>query len=110
MIMGLAGVSATMQEMLRRGLDRRLVALGLGLHKRGRILQKAVSDIGYVQNGTGTVGKAVLEAYVEGIAWTHGESDSSFASDLVTDRFWSVHANRFQWFLLGRLSLHSSAR
>ncbi|KAF2805302.1 major facilitator superfamily transporter [Mytilinidion resinicola] len=87
MIMGLAGVSATMQETLRRGLDRRLLSLGFGHIKRGKIIHKAVSDIGYVQNATGAVGEAVLGAYIEGIEYTHvvslGCSLLAFVGSLV---------------------------
>jgi hypothetical protein len=71
MIMGLAGVSATMQETLRRGLDRRLLDLGFGNRKREAIIKKAVSDIGYVHNITGVVGDAILGAYVDGLRYTH---------------------------------------
>jgi hypothetical protein len=71
MIMGLAGVSATMQETLRRGLDRRLLDLGFGNRKRVGIIKKAISDIGYVHNVTGVLADAVLGAYVEGLGYTH---------------------------------------
>ena len=70
--MGLAGVSATMQETLRRGLDRRLLDLGFGNRKRVGIIKKAISDIGYVHNVTGVLADAVLGAYVEGLGYTHG--------------------------------------
>ena len=71
MIMGLAGVSATMQETLRRGLDRRLIDLGFGNRKRADVIKKAISDIGYVNNATGVLAGAVLGAYVEGLSYTH---------------------------------------
>ncbi|OCK82915.1 major facilitator superfamily transporter [Lepidopterella palustris CBS 459.81] len=87
MIMGLAGVSTTMQEMLRRALDRRLLGLGYGTRKRAGIVEKAVSDIGYVHNVTGVVANAVMGAYVEGLGYTHvvslGCSLLAFVGSLV---------------------------
>jgi len=71
MIMGLTGVSATMQERLRRGLDRRLLNLGFGNRKRADIIKKAISDIGYIHNATGVLADAVLGAYIEGLSYTY---------------------------------------
>jgi hypothetical protein len=73
MIMGLAGVSATMQETLRRGLDRKLLNLGFGSRKRADIIKKAISDIGYVHNATGVLADVVLGAYIEGLSYTHSK-------------------------------------
>ncbi|KAF2119489.1 major facilitator superfamily transporter [Lophiotrema nucula] len=71
MVTGMAGVSATLQEMLRRGLVRRIGNFDLSDDKKMKIIERAVSDVHYIDHASPTIAKAVIGAYVEALTWTH---------------------------------------
>ncbi|KAH7130146.1 major facilitator superfamily domain-containing protein [Dendryphion nanum] len=71
MVAGMAGTSAVLQEMLRRGLEHRLDDLGYSNHKKWKIIEEAVSNIHYLDYAKGAVAKAVVGSYVEALTWTH---------------------------------------
>lgn len=72
MVAGMAGASAVLQEMLRRGLDHRLDDLGYPAQKKWKIIQRAVSNVHYIDHAKSDVVKAVVGSYVEALTWTHG--------------------------------------
>ncbi|ORY11738.1 major facilitator superfamily domain-containing protein, partial [Clohesyomyces aquaticus] len=74
MVAGMAGVSAVMQEMLSRGLDRRLDSLGFSGARKLKILERAISDVHYIDVAKPRVADAVTASYVEALSWTHGVS------------------------------------
>lgn len=91
-VAGMAGCAAVIQGMVRYGLDRRLTASGytdsakwkvrcqLSLTYKKRILttispqiiERAVSDIHYIDNAKPRVARAVVSSYIEALTWTHG--------------------------------------
>ncbi|KAJ4372895.1 hypothetical protein N0V83_003186 [Neocucurbitaria cava] len=68
---GLAGVSAVLQEALRKGLDRRLTNLGFPDGKKWSIIERAVSDVHYIDEAKPPIAKAVMGSYIEALTWTH---------------------------------------
>lgn len=72
MLAGMAGVSAVLQGTLRSGLNRRLDNLGLSEQLKLRIIEKAVSDVHYVDKAIPSISKAVAGSYVDALTWTHG--------------------------------------
>lgn len=73
MVAGMAGSSAVLQEMLRRGLDHRLDDLGYPAQKKWKIIERAVSNIHYLDHAKSAVAKAVVRSYVDALTWTHGK-------------------------------------
>ncbi|KAF2186145.1 hypothetical protein K469DRAFT_726244 [Zopfia rhizophila CBS 207.26] len=67
MLSGMAGVSAVMQEMLRRGLGRRLAEMGF----QGIVIEKAVSDAHCIDHAKPDTAAAVVGVHVEKLTWTH---------------------------------------
>ena len=72
MLAGMAGVSAVLQGTLRSGLNRRLDNLGLSEQLKLEIIEKAVSDVHYVDKVAPSISKAVAGSYVDALTWTHG--------------------------------------
>jgi hypothetical protein len=93
-IFGLACMSATLQGVLRTGLEDRLLRLGLDVATRGKvrrdqlnpsergqltdrygrqIIASAVEDIEYVHKAEGVVRCAIVAAYVDSLWWSHGK-------------------------------------
>lgn len=73
-VAGLAGVSAVLQETLRRGLNERLHALKLDEETIRKVIEHAVSDVHYVDEAGSSIAKAVIGSYIEALTWTHGGS------------------------------------
>jgi hypothetical protein len=95
MIFGLACMSAALQSVLRSGLERRLLQLGLSLAARSKVKQtylmiarfkhgsanllhlqvisRAVENVSYVHEQKGAVGQAIVASYVDGLWWSHGK-------------------------------------
>ncbi|KAK1763022.1 major facilitator superfamily domain-containing protein [Phialemonium atrogriseum] len=71
---GLVSASAVMQGTLRRGLESRLLGLGLDLPSRQKIISEAVSDVGYVSRTHGAVRTAIVGSYVDSLWYSHGVS------------------------------------
>jgi MFS family permease len=71
-VIGMAANAAVLQEMLSRGLDRRLIALGLSDVKRWKIIANALSDVHYIDHAKPRISKLVVASYVDALAWTHG--------------------------------------
>ena len=78
----MAGVSAVLQEGLRRGLVWRLEELGFGRAKIRRVVERAVSDVHYVDRAVPAVARAVVGSYVEALTWTHGAYIFFLGSDI----------------------------
>lgn len=72
-VAGLAITRAVLQGTLKQGLDRRLQESGFGRTRRSHIIERAVSDVNYVDKATPTVVKAVVGAYIDALTWTHGK-------------------------------------
>lgn len=70
-IIGVACVSTVMQVVLKAGLGQRLLDLGLDAAQQAEIASKALSNIEYVASLTGAVKAAVVDAYVDGLWWSH---------------------------------------
>ncbi len=102
-IVGLASMSAVLQEALRRSLINYLGALGLDPAQQAevymapgermliclkyanlpnflQIISKAVSDVGYIYKAKGTIAEAVVASYVDGLWYTHCKLSISFVA------------------------------
>ncbi|KAF2278941.1 MFS general substrate transporter [Westerdykella ornata] len=71
MMAGMAGAAAVLQGVVRGSLGRRLGEGGLGLGM-GEIVDKATSDVRFIDHATPRIAALVVKAYVEALAWTHG--------------------------------------
>jgi len=80
---GLPVSSAITQTILRWTLEGRLLGLGMNEEETAKILLRAVSDVEFVTGTTGPVHDAIVESYVDGLWWAHGEF---FACHLVFTR------------------------
>ncbi|KAH7390577.1 major facilitator superfamily domain-containing protein [Pyrenochaeta sp. MPI-SDFR-AT-0127] len=68
---GMSGVSAVLQEALRNGLDNRLTNLGFAELKKWKIIEHALSDVHYSDKAKPVIAKAVVDAYIEALTYTH---------------------------------------
>ncbi|KAJ9137702.1 Vacuolar membrane amino acid uptake transporter fnx2 [Pleurostoma richardsiae] len=73
-IVGLASMSALLQQALRKTLESRLLALGLEAAQRAEIISSAVSSVDYIFQAKGKIAEAVVASYVDGLWYTHGMS------------------------------------
>ncbi|KAF2727601.1 MFS general substrate transporter [Polyplosphaeria fusca] len=72
MIVGMASVSAVLQQFLRTGLERRIGSFGFSEEKTAKIIERAVSDVHYIDLAKPRVSQAVVGAYIDALTWTHG--------------------------------------
>lgn len=72
-VAGLAVASAVLQGTLRKGLGLRLGKLGYDGKTKSKIIEKAVSDVHYVDTATPQIAKAVIGSYIDALTWTHGK-------------------------------------
>ncbi|PKS08550.1 hypothetical protein jhhlp_004936 [Lomentospora prolificans] len=87
MILGLAVVSAVVMETVRWKLDQLLILLDIAEAARAEILEKAASNIDYLDEVSGGVYAAIVESYILGLEWSHlvsiGSSLFGFAAASV---------------------------
>ncbi|KAF2008123.1 MFS general substrate transporter [Amniculicola lignicola CBS 123094] len=91
MISGMAGVSAVLQGALRAALDRRIGEFGFGEGKTLKIIERAVSDIHYIDHAKPVIASAVVSSYVEALTWTHGYSLACSMTAFVASLFLRQH-------------------
>ncbi|OLN87344.1 Vacuolar membrane amino acid uptake transporter fnx2-like protein 2 [Colletotrichum chlorophyti] len=80
MILGLSCVSAVMMETMKWRLDALLKGMDLeGIVRK--IIEKATSNVDYIDHAESHISKAIVQAYVEGLGFSHGVSlvSSAFA-------------------------------
>ncbi|KAL1902808.1 hypothetical protein Sste5346_000719 [Sporothrix stenoceras] len=87
MILGLACASSIMGVALKPALSSKLLELDLDPALTAEIYKNALSNIEYIATLTGAVKKAVIEAYVDSMWWSHvvslGFSSLAFIASLV---------------------------
>lgn len=69
-VIGLSVVGSLLQSTLRPQLEQRLRDVG----DMERIIDRSISDIGYVQSLTGHVRDVIVECYVRSMIYTHTAS------------------------------------
>jgi MFS family permease len=73
-VAGLAIASAVLQGTLKQGLGHRLDALGYEGGKKRKIIERAVSDLHYIDKAKPSIAKAVVNSYIDALTWTHGKT------------------------------------
>ncbi|CAI0647165.1 unnamed protein product [Colletotrichum noveboracense] len=91
MIIGLSSVSAVMMETMRWRLEELLKGMGLDALVRKTIIQKATSNVDFIDRTDSHIAQAVVQAYVEGLGWSHGFSLISSALAFVGAMFLQEH-------------------
>ncbi|KXH37349.1 major facilitator superfamily transporter [Colletotrichum nymphaeae SA-01] len=91
MILGLSCVSAVMMETMRWRLDALLEGMDLSAVVRKQIIAKATSSVDYIDHADGKVSAAIVQAYVEGLGFSHGFSLISSALALIAAIFVREH-------------------
>ncbi|KAL0767203.1 hypothetical protein CaCOL14_010053 [Colletotrichum acutatum] len=91
MILGLSCVSAVMMETMRWRLDALLEGMDLSAVVRKQIIAKATSSVDYIDHADKKVSAAVVQAYVEGLGFSHGFSLISSALALIAAVFVREH-------------------
>ncbi|KAF6830412.1 major facilitator superfamily transporter [Colletotrichum plurivorum] len=74
MIIGLSSVSAVMMETMKWRLEALLSGMGLEAAVRKTIISKATSSVDFIDHTDSDIAKAVVQAYVEGLGFSHGFS------------------------------------
>ncbi|KAF6805739.1 major facilitator superfamily transporter [Colletotrichum sojae] len=74
MIIGLSSVSAVMMETMRWRLEALLQGMGLEAAVRKTVISKATSSVDFIDHTDNDIAKAVVQAYVEGLGFSHGFS------------------------------------
>ncbi|TDZ24827.1 Vacuolar membrane amino acid uptake transporter fnx2 [Colletotrichum orbiculare MAFF 240422] len=91
MILGLSCVSAVMMETMRWRLEALLQGMGLEAIARKEIIEKATSSVDYANHTESHISKAIVQAYVEGLGFSHGVSLISSALAFVGAVFLREH-------------------
>ncbi|KAK1659580.1 major facilitator superfamily transporter [Colletotrichum godetiae] len=91
MILGLSCVSAVMMETMRWRLDALLEGMDLSAVVRKQIIAKATSSVDYIDHADKQVSAAIVQAYVEGLGFSHGFSLISSALALIAAVFVREH-------------------
>ncbi|KAK1509530.1 major facilitator superfamily transporter [Colletotrichum tamarilloi] len=91
MILGLSCVSAVMMETMRWRLDALLEGMDLSAVVRKQIIAKATSSVDYIDHADEKVSAAIVQAYVEGLGFSHGFSLISSALALIAAIFVREH-------------------
>jgi MFS family permease len=73
---GLAVTSAVLQGSLKQGLGHRLDSLGYAGQKKRKIIERAVSDVHYIDKAKLSIAKAIVDSYIEALTWTHGKNSN----------------------------------
>ncbi|KAK8017374.1 major facilitator superfamily transporter, partial [Apiospora rasikravindrae] len=68
---GMVAVNAVTVETMTRKLGATLRGMGIAELARRQIIEKAASDIDYIDEANKTISAAVVEAYVEGLSASH---------------------------------------
>ncbi|OHF00413.1 major facilitator superfamily transporter [Colletotrichum orchidophilum] len=91
MILGLSCVSAVMMETMRWRLDASLKGMDLSEVVRKKIIAKATSSVDYIDHADSKISAAIVQAYVEGLGFSHGFSLLSSALALIAAVFVREH-------------------
>ncbi|KAK1623150.1 major facilitator superfamily transporter [Colletotrichum phormii] len=91
MILGLSCVSAVMMETMRWRLDALLEGMDLSVVVRKQIIAKATSSVDYIDHADKQVSAAIVQAYVEGLGFSHGFSLISSVLALIAAVFVREH-------------------
>ncbi|KAJ4416609.1 hypothetical protein N0V85_002210 [Neurospora sp. IMI 360204] len=79
-MIGLPAANAIMQTVLRRNLGIRLLELGFDSAGVAEIISDAVSDVDFIDGAIEKVRNAVVQSYIDGLWWSHGQFPSSLPS------------------------------
>ncbi|GKT45490.1 vacuolar membrane-associated protein iml1 [Colletotrichum spaethianum] len=91
MILGLASMSAVMMETMKWRLNALLEAMDLGAVARKKIIEKARSNVDFIDHTDSGIAKAIVQSYVEGLGFSHGVSLISSTIGLFASLFLREH-------------------
>ncbi|TKW59592.1 Vacuolar membrane amino acid uptake transporter fnx2 [Colletotrichum tanaceti] len=74
MILGLSCVSAVMMATMKWRLDALLKGMDLGAVARKTIIEKATSNVDFIDHADSGIANAIVQSYVEGLGFSHGVS------------------------------------
>ncbi|KAH6622024.1 major facilitator superfamily domain-containing protein [Boeremia exigua] len=91
MLGGMAGVSAVLQQSLRINLNERLTHLGIMDQKKWKIIEKAVSDVHYINKVKPDIANAIIGSYIGALTWTHVVSLACALTGFIATIFLRQH-------------------
>ncbi|KAF3034327.1 hypothetical protein E8E12_005324 [Didymella heteroderae] len=87
----MAGVSAVLQQTLRVHLNTRLTQIGFDDEEKIKIIEKAVSDVHYIDKVKPLIAKVIINSYIEALTWTHVVSLACALTGFVATLFLRQH-------------------